>query len=129
MESKHAVNLLAALAQDTRLAIFRLLVQAGPSGVSAGQIGAAVKAPPATVSFHLKELAHAELVIARQQSRYIFYSANFERMSNLLAFLTENCCAADGTECAGVCARAARPATNAPAAPKRSKVRKGTNSH
>jgi ArsR family transcriptional regulator, arsenate/arsenite/antimonite-responsive transcriptional repressor len=128
MESKLAVGLLSALAQDTRLAIFRLLVQAGPSGVSAGEIGAAVKAPPATVSFHLKELAHAELVTARQQSRYIFYSANYQRMSELLAFLTENCCAADGLTCDGVCAPSARPVIKRPIAKGRSSARRRARS-
>ena len=104
MENKYAVNLLAALAQDTRLSIFRLLVRAGPTGVAAGEIGHALEVPPATVSFHLKELAHAELILARQQSRFIFYSANYSRMTELIQFLTENCCAADGTACEGVCA-------------------------
>src|ERR1700694_3786628 len=96
MESKSAVASLAALAQETRLAIYRLLVEAGPTGLSVGEIGASVKAAPATMSFHLKELANAGLVAARQDGRYIFYSANYERMNDLLGFLTENCCVRDG---------------------------------
>jgi len=101
MKSTSAVAALAALAQDTRLAVFRLLVQQGPSGLAAGEIAAALAIPPATLSFHLKELARARLVRARQQGRFIYYSADYAAMNGLLAFLTENCCAADGG--AGVC--------------------------
>lgn len=100
MESKTIVRALAALAQETRLGIFRLLVQAGPTGMSAGEIGAELKIPPATLSFHLKELSHADLVAARQDGRFIFYSANFDQMGALVAFLTESCCARDGVSCA-----------------------------
>lgn len=100
MEPKTAVQSLAALAQENRLAVFRLLVQAGPTGVSAGEIGAELGIAPATLSFHLKELSHASLVVARQDGRFIFYSANFEQMGALVAFLTENCCGRDGVSCA-----------------------------
>ena len=100
MEAKQAVLSLGALAQETRLAIFRLLVEAGPTGLSVGEIGAEVNAAPATLSFHLKELTHTALILARQDGRYIFYSANFEHMNDLLGFLTENCCARDGLSCA-----------------------------
>ena len=96
MESSHAVHALAALAQETRLAIFRLLVEAGPTGLAVGEIGASVKAAPATLSFHLKELANAGLLTSRQDGRYIFYSANYPQMNALMAFLTDNCCARDG---------------------------------
>src|SRR5262245_7313484 len=99
MEAKTAVQALAALAQDNRLAIFRLLVQAGPTGMSAGEIAVELKLAPATLSFHLKELSHASLVLARQEGRFIFYSANFEGMGALVAFLTENCCMRDGVAC------------------------------
>jgi ArsR family transcriptional regulator, arsenate/arsenite/antimonite-responsive transcriptional repressor len=95
MESKNAIASLAALAQESRLAIFRLLVEAGPTGLSVGEIGASVKAAPATLSFHLKELANAGLTLSRQDGRYIFYSANYGQMNALLGFLTENCCARD----------------------------------
>jgi ArsR family transcriptional regulator len=92
METKSAVTALAALAQESRLAIFRLLVQAGPEGLAAGKIGEALGIPPSSLSFHMKELAYANLVSSRQESRYVIYSANFEAMTELLAFLTENCC-------------------------------------
>lgn len=92
MEIKTAVVALSALAQETRLAAFRLLVEAGPKGLCAGDIGARLGVPPATLSFHLAQLANAGLVSARQQSRFIFYSANFEAMNGIVAFLTENCC-------------------------------------
>ncbi len=96
MESRHVVASLAALAQETRLAIYRLLVEAGPAGMRVGEIASQVKTSPATLSFHLKELAHAGLVRARPEGRYLIYSAQFEHMSRLLGYLTENCCAREG---------------------------------
>lgn len=101
METKTAVAALAALAQETRLAVYRLLVQQGPSGLAAGEIAAQIGIAPATLSFHLKELAHAGLVSSQQDGRFVYYAANFAAMNALLAFLTENCCAADcGPGCA-----------------------------
>jgi DNA-binding transcriptional ArsR family regulator len=96
MESTNAVAALGALAQETRLAIFRLLVEAGPTGLAVGEIGASVKAAPATLSFHLKELANAGLAASRQDGRYIYYSANYAQMNALIGFLTDKCCARDG---------------------------------
>jgi len=92
MESNAAVAALAALAQESRLAIFRLLVQTGPSGLAAGKIGEALGIGPSSLSFHLKELTHAGLVSWRQESRYVIYSASFQTMNELLIFLTDNCC-------------------------------------
>jgi len=92
MEIKCAVTALAALAQETRLAVFRLLVEAGPEGLCAGDIGARLGVPAATLSFHLSQLANAGLVQSRQQSRFIFYSADFAVMNGIVGFLTENCC-------------------------------------
>jgi DNA-binding transcriptional ArsR family regulator len=92
MKTIEAVTALAALAQETRLSIFRLLVKAGPKGLTVGRIGDELKVPGATLSFHLKELSHAGLVRSRHQSRFIYYNANFEYMAALMAFLTENCC-------------------------------------
>ena len=103
MDARLAVTSLAALAQESRLAVYRLLVEAGPTGLSVGEIGASVRVAPATLSFHLKELAHAGLIAARQEGRFIYYSANFAAMNQLLAYLTENCCARDGVECAASC--------------------------
>lgn len=100
MEIKSAVEALGALAQETRLAVFRLLVQAGPNGLRAGEIAHRVAVPPATLSFHLKELARAGLITARRESRQIFYAADFAGMRDLLAFLTEDCCGGHPEVCA-----------------------------
>ena len=87
---------MAALAQGTRLAIYRMLVQQGPQGLSAGTIAERLDLPAATLSFHLKELANAGMVEARQDGRFVFYSANYEQMNGLLGYLTENCCQGAG---------------------------------
>jgi ArsR family transcriptional regulator, arsenate/arsenite/antimonite-responsive transcriptional repressor len=92
METKQAVQALSALAQESRLAIFRLLVQAGREGLAAGAIGEKLDLPPATLSFHLAGLTRAGLAQSRQDGRFVIYSANFESMNGLLGFLTENCC-------------------------------------
>ena len=99
MESKNALLALAALAQDTRLKIFRMLIEAGPTGRVVGEIGAELQTSPATLSFHLKELTRAELITSRQAGRFIYYAANFAQMNALLGFLTENCCARDSACC------------------------------
>ena len=92
MESKQAVQALSALAQDTRLGIYRLLVQAGPEGLAAGSIGEQLDLAPATLSFHLAGLTRAGLAQSRQEGRYVIYSANFEAMNALIGYLGENCC-------------------------------------
>ena len=92
MKIKQAIDALGALAQETRLAIFRLLVRAGPAGLSAGKIAASLGVPPATLSFHLAQLAHAGLARSRQDGRFVIYAADFQAMSELLAYLTEDCC-------------------------------------
>ena len=98
METKTAVTALAALAQESRLSVFRLLVQAGPEGLPAGRIGETLGIPASSLSFHLKELVHAGLASGRQEGRFVIYSAQYEAMNGLLAFLSENCCA--GVPCA-----------------------------
>jgi DNA-binding transcriptional ArsR family regulator len=108
MDSMTVLKALAALAQDTRLALFRLLVEQGPAGLTPGRIAAALDVPPATLSFHLKELAHAGLISARQESRFIHYSANFDAMNGLVGYLTENCCRVSGS-CAPACAPECTP--------------------
>nr|WP_315486636.1 metalloregulator ArsR/SmtB family transcription factor [uncultured Undibacterium sp.] len=92
METKTAITTLAALAQESRLAIFRLLVAVGPEGLAASKIAEQLEVPSSSLSFHLKELSNAGLIEARQDGRFIIYSANFAAMNNLLGFLTENCC-------------------------------------
>jgi DNA-binding transcriptional ArsR family regulator len=92
METKAAVTALAALAQESRLAIFRTLVQAGPAGLAAGKISECTDIPPSSLSFHLKELSNAQMVTSRQEGRFVVYAANFSAMNELLGFLTENCC-------------------------------------
>jgi ArsR family transcriptional regulator len=99
VNARLAVDSLAALAQESRLLIYRLLVRAGPTGLAVGEIGASLHIAPATLSFHLKELTRAGLAQARQEGRFIYYSANFAKMNELLAFLTENCCADEGACC------------------------------
>ncbi|WP_250536558.1 metalloregulator ArsR/SmtB family transcription factor [Caballeronia sp. AZ10_KS36] len=97
MDPNLAVRALSALAHESRLAIFRTLVVAGPEGLPAGDIAQQLGLSPPSLSFHLKDLSNAELVKARQSGRFIFYSANFDAMNGLIGFLTENCCA--GAEC------------------------------
>lgn len=96
MEIKVALEALSALAQETRLAAFRALVQAGPSGLSAGAIAATLDVVPATLSFHLKELKHAGVIACERDGRSLVYRADFDAMRGLLRFLTENCCSGPG---------------------------------
>ena len=98
MESKTAVEALGALAQESRLQVYRLLVQAGPEGMAASDIAEALGIPANTLSFHLKTLSHADLVHSRQEGRFVYYSTHYEQMNALLGFLTENCCG--GRSCA-----------------------------
>ena len=97
MEINTAVTALAALAHHSRLAIFRLLVQAGSAGMAAGQISAATGIAPSSLSFHLKELSRADLLSARQEGRFVIYAANFAQAAELVAYLTEHCCG--GQDC------------------------------
>ncbi|HKJ25395.1 MAG TPA: metalloregulator ArsR/SmtB family transcription factor [Myxococcota bacterium] len=97
MEKQDAIAALAALAHETRLDVFRLLVQAGPEGLPAGALAEALDTPPATLSFHLKELRNARLVRAERSGRSIRYAPDFTSMSALLGYLGENCCV--GSSC------------------------------
>lgn len=111
MKKSSAIAALAAIAQETRLDIFRLLVQKGPAGIPAGEIGQRMSLPSPTLSFHLNQLRIAGLVRSRRESRSIIYSANYAAMQSLLGYLTENCCsgkiAEPQSEC---CASAPEPA-------------------
>jgi ArsR family transcriptional regulator len=114
MEKTDAVAALAALAQDNRLDVFRLLVQAGPEGMPAGEIATALKLAPNTLTFHFDRLRGAGLVTVRRDGRSMIYAARFESMNALLAYLTENCCQGAPEACA--------PAACKPARSKRAKI-------
>jgi ArsR family transcriptional regulator len=98
MEMTQVIDSLAALAQESRLKVYRLLVEAGPEGLSAGRIGEELELPPATLSFHLAHLARTGLVKSRQEGRFVIYSTDFQNMNQLVGYLTENCCG--GRACA-----------------------------
>lgn len=100
MESTTALDAFSALSNDTRLGIFRLLVQAGPGGRAAGEIADALGVPASSLSFHLAHLTRAHLISQRRESRSLIYAANFDTMNALIAFMTENCCG--GASCAPV---------------------------
>ena len=99
MEKSNAVAALAALAQDNRLDVFRLLVEAGPEGMPAGEIADSLDLPPNTLTFHFDRLRGAGLVTHRREGRSIIYTARFDTMNALLAYLTENCCAGTRQKC------------------------------
>ena len=103
MENTSIVTALSAIAQESRLNIFRILVQAGPAGMAAGKISTASGIAPSSLSFHLKELSHAQMVIAKQEGRFVYYSANFATMNTLIAYLTENCCGGNPCSPVSVC--------------------------
>jgi DNA-binding transcriptional ArsR family regulator len=92
MDTKQALAALSSLAQDSRLAVFRLLVQVGPEGMAASKIAERLDISPSSLSFHLKELSHAGMVGSRQDGRFVIYSADVGAMNGLIGFLTENCC-------------------------------------
>ncbi|MBB3219807.1 ArsR/SmtB family transcription factor [Pseudoduganella umbonata] len=92
MQTKDVLAALSALAQESRLAVFRLLVQAGPAGLAASRIAEELDIAPSSLSFHLKELTHAKLLTSKQEGRFVIYSADIPTMNGLIGFLTENCC-------------------------------------
>lgn len=112
METKDALTALSALAQESRLGLFRLLVENAPHGLAASKIAERLGIAPSSLSFHLKELTHAGLIAARQDGRFVIYTANLNTMNCLLAFLTDNCCG--GASCTPapltVCGPAQAPA-------------------
>ena len=110
MQSPEAIAALGALAHEARLALYRLLVQRGPDGLSAGVIAQALEVPPSSLTFHLQQLQHAGLVTRRRLGRQLFYAADFAVMNALMAYLTENCCGRGAAVCAPLCSPAAEPA-------------------
>jgi len=112
-----ALAALAALAQESRLSIFRHLVEAGPEGSIVGPIADALDLPPATLSFHLKELAQAGLISRQQEGRFIRYVANFDTMNALIGYLTENCCGGKPELCGPACAPSPHRKTTRPRTP------------
>jgi len=110
MESQIAIKRLSALAQEGRLAVFRLLVAAGPDGIAAGEISQALGFPPNTLSAQLTILANAGLVASRRSGRSIIYSANYDGMSELLVYLTEDCCQGRPEICAPLAEMSSRAA-------------------
>jgi ArsR family transcriptional regulator, arsenate/arsenite/antimonite-responsive transcriptional repressor len=99
MNAQQTIDALQALAQEHRLAAFRLLVEAGPPGIAAGEIARALGVAPATLSFHLNQLGQAGLVQSRREGRSIIYAANFDAMDGLVGFLMQNCCRGSGESC------------------------------
>jgi DNA-binding transcriptional ArsR family regulator len=109
MKSKEAISALNALASEARLSVFRLLVKRGPEGYTPSELVERLGVRAPTLSFHLKELSHASLVVNRRDGRNLYYSPNFECMNALVAFLTENCCSLADEACDATC----RPVTAA----------------
>ena len=103
MQADQTIRALGALAQEHRLAAFRLLVQAGPDGLPAGALAESLGVPPSSMSFHLAQLSNAGLVSQHRQSRSIIYAADFGAMNALLSYLTENCCAGASCSAAAPC--------------------------
>lgn len=104
MKAKDVIESLAALAQESRLAIFRMLVKRGPEGYTPTQLGEKLSVAPPTLSFHLKELQRAGLLNVRREGRFLYYRANFSHMNQLIGFLTENCCVLADQGCSPECA-------------------------
>ncbi len=107
MNTKQAILALGALAQENRLAIFRLLVERGPAGLAAGAVAEKLGLPASSLSFHLAQLSHAGLIVQRRESRSLIYSVNFTAMDALMGYLTENCCGGNPAAC--LPSRAAQP--------------------
>jgi ArsR family transcriptional regulator, arsenate/arsenite/antimonite-responsive transcriptional repressor len=103
MEAKQVIAALGALAHESRLAVFRLLVERGPDGMSAGTIAQALGLSPSSLTFHLQQLTHAGLITQRRMSRQLIYATDFAVMNELMGYLTENCCGASASLCAPIC--------------------------
>jgi DNA-binding transcriptional ArsR family regulator len=104
LEAKQVIAALGALAHETRLAVFRMLVERGPDGMPAGTISDSLGLPPSSLTFHLQQLVHAGLITQRRMSRQVIYATDFAAMNEVMGYLTENCCGS-----AEICAPACRP--------------------
>ncbi len=122
METSHAVSTLAALAQEHRLGIFRMLVKAGPDGMAAGAIAEALGLPASSLSFHLAHLSRDGLIVQRRESRSLIYMADFERMNALITFLMEDCCQGRPEVCGPLAKVASRAACCIPTPNKRART-------
>lgn len=109
MQPDEAVDALAALAHEHRLSVYRMLVEAGPDGLNAGTIASRLDLPPSSLTFHLQHLHRAELITQQRNSRQLIYAADFAVMNNLVAYLTENCCAGSSAACEASCEPARAP--------------------
>ncbi|HEX4388824.1 MAG TPA: metalloregulator ArsR/SmtB family transcription factor [Steroidobacteraceae bacterium] len=103
MKAKEAITALSALASEPRLTVYRMLVKRGPEGYTPSELTARLDLPAPTLSFHLKGLVHAKLVVSRREGRNLYYSPNFDHMNALVGFLTENCCSLAGKDCDATC--------------------------
>jgi ArsR family transcriptional regulator len=103
MKSQEAISALSALASEARLAVFRLLVKRGPEGYTPSELGERLALPAPTLSFHLKGLMQADLVLSRRDGRNLYYSPNFDKMNHLVGFLTANCCSLADSGCGPQC--------------------------
>jgi DNA-binding transcriptional ArsR family regulator len=110
MKAKDAITAFGALASEARLSVYRLLVKRGPEGYTPSELAGRLDVPAPTLSFHLKGLAQAGLVVSRREGRNLFYSPNIDRMNDLVSFLTENCCSLADTACGTGCEPQAAPA-------------------
>jgi ArsR family transcriptional regulator, arsenate/arsenite/antimonite-responsive transcriptional repressor len=113
MKSKEVLDSLSALASEARLGVYRLLVRRGPEGYSPSELARRLGMPAPTLSFHLRALLNAGLVVSRRAGRHLYYSPNFERMRGLIGFLTENCCSLADEACGPDCRPLAAPQTDA----------------
>lgn len=105
MQTKQAITILSALAQESRLAVYRLLIEHAPDGLAASLIAEKLGLPNATLSFHLKELSHAGLVTSEQSGRFIYYAPVIEVMNDLIGYLTDHCCSGSGNTCVSAAAK------------------------
>lgn len=123
MDTQHAVSALGALAQEHRLAVFRMLVKAGPDGMAAGEIADEIGVPASSMSFHLAHLTRAGLIMQRRESRSLIYTADFSAMNGLLAYLVEDCCQGRPEVCTPMAEAVSRASCCTPS-PKKSAARK-----